>query len=71
MTDLAQEYLRMRAVQTVACALDKPSVYMGGPSRRSLSQAETVIQALEAGGLLATAGDADSEENVRSFHAYE
>lgn len=38
--------------QTIAGILDKPSVYMGGPSRQNLKRADEIIAALRRDGQL-------------------
>jgi hypothetical protein len=38
------------ALWVIASCLDHPSVYMGGPSQRSVERARRIVQALQAEG---------------------
>jgi hypothetical protein len=42
-----QQFDRELLVHLIACELDKPSVYMGGPSQRSKRKAEAIMQIVE------------------------
>lgn len=41
-----------RTVWLIASMLDHPSVFMGGPSQRSIRRARDIIDALKAEGLM-------------------
>ena len=56
--DLIEASTRDLVLHIIASELDKPSVYMGGPSPRSRRTAAKIVERLEANGLLRQ-GDGD------------
>lgn len=50
MTEPAKDETDDRAVWLIASMLDHPSVFMGGPSQRSMRRAKDIIDALRAEG---------------------
>lgn len=63
---VGQSERRDLAVHVVARRLDRPSLYAGGPSQRSMRIAEQVVSALEANDLLSVGAEPEHTPRGRS-----
>lgn len=56
---MTDEQMLREAAWLIACELDRPSVYMGGPSPPSIRKAECIVQMLFASGFQIVADESD------------